>query len=551
MTHADASPERVSARDRAEANAVTTTHSGHQYELQLGHLCNNRCVFCASGQLTQLKIAKTLPIEPMLTALEEAAKAGARRVTFLGGEPTLHRAFPEALKKAVDLGFPEIVIFTNGVLLPQPGFLDRVCALGSFEWRLSIQGSDEASHVAVTKKPDSFRRIIEGLRMLRARGQRVTANLCVNTESYRSLPGYPALVKEHGLAQLHVDIVRPSSIGQYTPEYLRAIQPRYSEMAPYFREMLSRFEQELPGFDVNVGNLPFCILPEWAPSIGHGGEPTVTQSCDAGGLAAVVEKYEWHASMRRHTPRCDPCLFRAQCTGIFDEYLALYGDDEFQPVTRETLVQLDPGGRNFALLAAPRLALLQRAETPKGLLLLGWHERRRDRHVELEYASEEHPDEVALRLRLSPSTSDEASMVRLAGDAQLALWARLDRPVKLDRLEALLQHVTGHVGLSLAPEGLATLIRPHVVESLRGRMERLSARFARLPGIDGFVVVGVRHGDASTSLALSRADGATAHADVSVRAEGLAVKLSMTLETTLSASEAMRLEEALRRAVGG
>ena len=29
----------------------------HQIELQLGHVCNNRCVFCVSGQLTEQRLA--------------------------------------------------------------------------------------------------------------------------------------------------------------------------------------------------------------------------------------------------------------------------------------------------------------------------------------------------------------------------------------------------------------------------------------------------------------------------------------------------------------
>ena len=69
------------------------------------------------------------------------------------------------------------MIFTNGVMFPHPGFIERVVALGSrVEWRVSIQGGNEDAHVAVTGRPDSFRRIEQGLRTLAALGQRVTAN---------------------------------------------------------------------------------------------------------------------------------------------------------------------------------------------------------------------------------------------------------------------------------------------------------------------------------------------------------------------------------------
>jgi hypothetical protein len=259
-------------------------------------------------------------------------------VTFLGGEPTIQKDFHEALARAVDLGFEEVVVFTNGVMFPHPGFVERVAALGPrVEWRVSIQGGNEAAHVAVTKRADSFRRIEAGLRKLAALGRRVTANLCVNELSYRSLSDYPALVAAYGIRQLHVDVVRPESAGLRDDEALRELLPRYTDMAPQFRAMLDGFERDLPGFDVNVGNLPYCVLPEWAERIHHGGEPTVTQACDEGALEATVDKYDWHYAMRRHPPGCEGCVFRSRCSGVYSAYLARHGDGEFRAVTSEAL----------------------------------------------------------------------------------------------------------------------------------------------------------------------------------------------------------------------
>src|SRR4026207_561764 len=127
----------ISAEDRRAATNVTASGAGHRYEIQPGHLCNNRCVFCSSGQLTQMKIARPVPLEPIIEALEEARAAGAVPLTFLGGEPTSHKRFLEILAKAVALGFEHIVIFTNGVMFPHPGFIESVTALGNFEWRIS------------------------------------------------------------------------------------------------------------------------------------------------------------------------------------------------------------------------------------------------------------------------------------------------------------------------------------------------------------------------------------------------------------------------------
>ncbi|MEO6026102.1 MAG: radical SAM protein [Candidatus Binatia bacterium] len=357
----------ITEEDRRAATTVTTSGSGHKFEIQLGHLCNNRCVFCSSGQLTAMKIARAVPLEPILEALEAARAAGAYHLTFLGGEPTTHKRFLEAVSKAVELGFEHIVIFTNGVMFPHPGFIDSVVALGQFEWRISIQGATDEAHVATTERADSFQRILYGLGELQRRGQLVTANMCVNERSYRSLPAYPELLAQYGVRQLHIDIVRPESTGERDQEYLRELMPRYSDMAPYYDEMLAGFDRWDQDFDVNVGNLPYCILPKWGSRIHHGGQETVTKSADATGLEDAMNKYEWHGSLRTYLPGCDACVFKSRCTGIFRVYLKLHGEDEFQPVSREALLALDPERRNFVLLVEPHLVALRAAIAARSL----------------------------------------------------------------------------------------------------------------------------------------------------------------------------------------
>lgn len=375
----------ITEQERAEACSVTGSGKGHLFEIQLGHLCNDRCVFCSSGQLTQMKIARAIKLDPIVKAIEEARASGARRITFLGGEPTIQKSFPAALKRAVEVGFEEIIIFTNGVMLPHPGFIDKIVALGKFEWRISIQGATEEAHVAVTLRKDSFQRIVTGLKMLKERGQHVTSNICVNERSYRSLPAFPALIQEHGVRQLHVDIVRPSSTGERTEEYLREIMPRYSQMAPSMGAMLQGFEEQNVDCDVSIGNLPFCILPEWAHRIHHGGEDTVTQAADAHGLEVAVDKYQWHASLRQHVKACDGCVFRPHCTGIFTQYLQLYGDSEFQTVTPAQFEELDPKRQSFPLHVAPLIAPFTRTP-PAGWSVTSQEVDRRANKIDLQLA---------------------------------------------------------------------------------------------------------------------------------------------------------------------
>lgn len=481
----------ISEEDRRAATAVTTSGSGHRFEIQLGHLCNNRCVFCSSGQLTAWKIARPVPLAPILEALEQARAAGATHLTFVGGEPTIHKGFFEALTRAIELGFEHIVIFTNGVMFPHPGFIDQVTARGNFEWRVSIQGATNEAHVATTGRATSFERIVYGLGELQRRGQLVTANMCVTESNYRSLPHYPALLDRYGVRQLHVDIVRPESTGERDEAYLREVMPRYSDMAPYYADMLAGFERHAPDFDVNVGNLPYCILPAWGSRIHHGGQETVTKSSDGTGLEDEMNKYEWQQSLRTHLPSCAECVFRSRCTGVFRVYLGLYGGDEFQPVSRDALVALDPERRNFVLLVEPHLAPLRAAlaagQTPPGWRLRQDSAADRRRRVELDFA---HDTGALLHLRVAAPGSGRAPVIR---SAAYGVDAEADLGVPGDAITTLLEWVHGRLAAahdsSAAPalmgDAVAQALRHAVLQRGRHRVSvlagRLHGRFA-LPG---------------------------------------------------------------------
>lgn len=343
---------------------LPTSAPGAQVEIQLGHVCNNRCVFCVSGQLTAQGLARPLPTAPALAALAEAAARGARTVTFLGGEPTLQASLLPAITRAIELGFREIVLFTNGVKTARAGYVDEILALGEargfsgFSWRFSIQGGDEAAHDAVTQKPGSFRRLVAGLRHLSDRGQRITANACINAGSYRSLPGYVDLVRAHGIRQLHLDQVRPRDAGVRSDAELRAMMGRYSDMVPFFRTMLDRFDRELgPDYDVNVGNLPYCLMPERAAKIHHDGEATLTVAADGDELSRPWDKYADKRRDKFHPPACATCKFRPRCNGVFTKYAEFHGVAEFVPVPATTRPVADPPMMKYRTLPGTELQL--------------------------------------------------------------------------------------------------------------------------------------------------------------------------------------------------
>ncbi|APR87456.1 radical SAM domain protein [Minicystis rosea] len=334
-----------------------------QVEIQLGHMCNNRCVFCVSGQETALGRALPLDTAPILAEITRARESGHAKITLLGGEPTLQPGFLDVVRHAVALGFEEIVLFTNGVKTARAAFIDEILATGGkFTWRISLQGATKEAHERTTKKDGSFDRIARTMETLRARGERLTVNMCVVSSNYESVNAFPALLLPVGATQLHLDMVRPLDAGARSEEELRAMIPRYSDMVPALEAMVKGFPE---GFDVNIGNLPYCIAPHLARVIHHDGERTLTIAVDGDNkLSRPWDKYLVKRRDKVKPESCRACVFESRCSGVFEAYRHFYGTDELVPITPERLRAVDPDRRFLALHLRPMLARLGTLSLP-------------------------------------------------------------------------------------------------------------------------------------------------------------------------------------------
>ncbi len=329
---------------------------GRQLEVQIGHLCNNRCVFCISGQLTAQGRAPVFGVETLRAAIRAAREAGNQRLTFLGGEPTIQPFFVELVRYAVELGFEEIVIFSNGSRTGSTDLIDRVLATGGrFEWRFSFQGGTAEAHERTTRRAGSFAELLQSLDRARARDQRVTVNMCIVEQNYESLGELPAVLVPRGVSQLHVDMFHPLDTGEHTEAELRGMIPRYGNLAEPLRRMIAAVP---PGFDVNIGNLPYCIAPDLAAHIHHGGDAsTTTITAGIEGRRELNDgwnKYEHKQRSKMKPEGCARCVFNDRCTGVFEQYREFYGVDELVPVTAERLRAIDPAERWFSLHARAR-----------------------------------------------------------------------------------------------------------------------------------------------------------------------------------------------------
>lgn len=436
-----------------------------RFEIQLSHLCNNRCVFCVSGQQTQLRRTKPTALGDLAARFDDARDRGIRKVTIMGGEPTIHPTFFPILDYAIELGFETIVIFTNGARFNRRAFIDRVLERGhsGIQWRISIQGWDEATHDATTKKPGAFARIEKGIATLAELGQHVSCNMCVVEENYRSLSVLPDFVTRFPIQQVHLDMVRPRDSGERTDDYLDALMPDYVSLGRVMNQMFEDLHERAPDFDINVGNLPFCHLPAWSHRVHHGGNKTFTASADGPGEVSVAwDKYKDKRSDKLKLDSCGECVFEARCDGFVELYAERRGTATFVPVSLDRLRRVDPRQRAFLHHVDAALRALSR-KTMLGFALVHADESEHDRRARLIYRDATGAE--ATLLVLPTDTSGPQDGVHRDFILRIDRW----HDVQGDRLLALANQVYETLSAALDDDAASIVERP-TLAAFRARL---------------------------------------------------------------------------------
>lgn len=122
--------------------------------LELTAKCNLECVHCYADSSPNAR-ASSLTTTDWIRLITEAKVAGARRVQFIGGEPTIHPDFLQLVRFAAQSGL-EAEVFTNLLrITPAMWDLFQQCHVSL---ATSFYSIDAKIHDTVTTRPGSHRR---------------------------------------------------------------------------------------------------------------------------------------------------------------------------------------------------------------------------------------------------------------------------------------------------------------------------------------------------------------------------------------------------------
>ena len=296
--------------------------------LLLGYKCNNNCRFCYCGDKRDLPPMKTLDAKEQLV---RARKRGSKFVDFLGGEPTIRKDLIELIKFAKKIGFETISITTNGRMLSNRDYAERIVDAGLNSIVFSIHGPTAEIHDFLTRVKGSFAQAVEGVKNIRSMSEKIY--ICTNTTitkyNIKLLPQIAELNAKLGADGM--EFIFPHPRGN--------AYENFEEIVPHLSELIG-----LPPKVVGIAKMngvkhcvfryvPLCYL---YCSLKNVGELEAKGRLAEQHIGPEFEDLEVEKNRaengRVKGPQCFGCKYNQICEGVFKEYAEKRGLEELVPV---------------------------------------------------------------------------------------------------------------------------------------------------------------------------------------------------------------------------
>jgi len=175
--------------------------------LYLVDSCNLACGHCWIEPRTSATDGRSIPLDPLKAAIEEARSLGLQRVTLTGGEPLLSPDLND-LPAFIAESNLECHLETNGTLLDRKT-VRALSAAGIEQVSVSLDAASPKLHDELRGVAGSFDRTVAGIGRLAEQGIRPEIIMTVGRLNRREVPRLMHLVEDLGATSLKINPLIP------------------------------------------------------------------------------------------------------------------------------------------------------------------------------------------------------------------------------------------------------------------------------------------------------------------------------------------------------
>jgi cyclic pyranopterin phosphate synthase len=228
------------------------------------------------------------------------------------------------LRAARQLGFRDVKVQTNGLLLAQGDNLQRLRDAGLTRLHVSVHTHEEAAYERLVRREGTWAHMVRAVELgAAAPGLAFVADLILKRDTWRRLPAALEWLAARGVREVHLWYV---SLTDANAGNIASSMPM-SEVQPTLQQALAWGRAH--GLTVRSLHVPRCVLGVDFASHAYdpGADRVRVVSPDA-----TFDLKDSRLAGRVYVDACAACRFRAVCPGIRADYLAQYGDAEFRAV---------------------------------------------------------------------------------------------------------------------------------------------------------------------------------------------------------------------------
>lgn len=182
--------------------------------LYITEACQLRCEHCYMGE--RLDRALKMPLPKIVDTLTTWRRLGGSKLTLLGGEPTLHPHYCEAIRLSKKLGYEHVITTTNAQKPALRRF--RQLAPDDFAYvQVSLDGGSQATHDDV-RGAGTFDEAMETTRELAERGFDVRIICTVNKANERDVVQLLDIADVLGVSLVKFHVFSTIGTGHGNPE---------------------------------------------------------------------------------------------------------------------------------------------------------------------------------------------------------------------------------------------------------------------------------------------------------------------------------------------
>lgn len=284
-------------------------------DIIVGYDCNLFCDYCTISTAMR---ARALTANQIGLAMRDARAQGFDAVAFTGGEPTIRPDLLGLVRFATKLGYRDIKVQSNGLLLGSSANVDRLLKAGVTRVHISIHAHRREHYEATVAREGTYDAMVASLKCLVQAPVELVVDIIVKRDTYEQLPAALTWLVELGVCKADLWFVsltdnNAGNIDSMPP--MTAVLPAVAQARQVARAR---------GMRLRSLHIPRCILGEladlaWDPAAGR--VRVVTPD-------AIFDLCDSRLTGGQHVPACEGCEARGSCGGLRDDYMRLFGDVE-------------------------------------------------------------------------------------------------------------------------------------------------------------------------------------------------------------------------------